>query len=190
MPRSRYCKHVVPLPCMMKLFQAMHVPRSLGLPLGRHACYAFYSMQWPCVCHTRFAMGALKPREQGLVGEDSTGFLDYSLQTCQCGLLYADKEVAYKGAELNDVQLAWASTVHKAQGSECPVVVLVMAPHHRALLSRRLLYTGLLTSPNALPLATPLAHTWFSTLYPCPVGVCPENILVIALGLASGALYT
>ena len=56
----------------------------------------------------------------------------------------ADKEVAYKGAELNDVQLAWATTIHKAQGSECPVVVLVMSPHHRALLSRRLLYTGLL----------------------------------------------
>ena len=102
-------------------------------------------------------MGAIKPREQGLVGEHSTGFLDYSLQACQCGLWYADKEVAYKGAELNDVQLAWASTVHKAQGSECPVVVLVMAPHHRALLSRRLLYTGMLTSPHALPLASPLA---------------------------------
>jgi len=38
--------------------------------------------------------------------------------------------------------LAWASTVHKAQGSECPVVVLVLSPNHRPLLTRRLLYTG------------------------------------------------
>ena len=54
----------------------------------------------------------------------------------------ADKEVAYRGVELNEIQLAWASTVHKAQGSECPVVVLVLSPNHRPLLTRRLLYTG------------------------------------------------
>ena len=50
----------------------------------------------------------------------------------------------YTGIEINEVQLAWASTVHKAQGSECPVVVLVLASHHRPLLTRRLLYTGAL----------------------------------------------
>lgn len=54
----------------------------------------------------------------------------------------ADKEVSYKGVEVGDIQLAWASTVHKAQGSECPVVILVMSPTHRPLLTRRLLYTG------------------------------------------------
>ena len=55
----------------------------------------------------------------------------------------ADKEVVYVGAELNELQLAWATTVHKSQGSECPVVVLALAPNHRPLLTRRLLYTGL-----------------------------------------------
>ena len=54
-----------------------------------------------------------------------------------------DKEVVYVGAELNELQLAWATTVHKSQGSECPVVVLALAPNHRPLLTRRLLYTGL-----------------------------------------------
>ena len=53
-----------------------------------------------------------------------------------------EREVVYKGAELLELQLAWASTVHKAQGSECPVVVLALSPMHRPLLSRRLLYTG------------------------------------------------
>lgn len=56
---------------------------------------------------------------------------------------FPDKEVAYRGVELNEIQLAWASTVHKAQGSECPVVVLVLSPNHRPLLTRRLLYTAL-----------------------------------------------
>ena len=51
--------------------------------------------------------------------------------------------MVYSGTELNELQLAWATTVHKSQGSECPVVVLAIAPNHRPLLTRRLLYTGL-----------------------------------------------
>lgn len=58
-----------------------------------------------------------------------------------CGAVVA-RDVVYKGAELGELQLAWASTVHKAQGSECPVVILALANMHRPLLSRRLLYTG------------------------------------------------
>ena len=49
----------------------------------------------------------------------------------------------YFGAtELAELQLAWATTVHKAQGAEFKAVVLVLAPQHRVLLNRRLLYTG------------------------------------------------
>ena len=44
--------------------------------------------------------------------------------------------------ELAELQLAWATTVHKAQGAEFKGVVLVLAPQHRVLLNRRLLYTG------------------------------------------------
>ncbi|KAA6424284.1 MAG: hypothetical protein FRX49_05496, partial [Trebouxia sp. A1-2] len=62
---------------------------------------------------------------------------------CSSRWTHKYKEVAYRGVELNEVQLAWASTVHKAQGSECPVVVLVLSPNHRPLLTRRLLYTAL-----------------------------------------------
>ena len=52
-------------------------------------------------------------------------------------------DVAYFGAtELAELQLAWATTVHKAQGAEFKAVVLVLAPQHRVLLNRRLLYTG------------------------------------------------
>lgn len=52
------------------------------------------------------------------------------------------KRVEYVGPELWEVELAWATTVHKAQGSESKAVVVVLSPSHRPLLTRRLLYTG------------------------------------------------
>lgn len=52
------------------------------------------------------------------------------------------RRVQYVGAGLWELELAWATTVHKAQGSEARAVVLALAPSHRPLLTRRLLYTG------------------------------------------------
>jgi ATP-dependent exoDNAse (exonuclease V) alpha subunit len=41
-----------------------------------------------------------------------------------------------------DVALSYALTVHKAQGSEYPVVVMPVLPQHGTMLYRNLLYTG------------------------------------------------
>ena len=38
--------------------------------------------------------------------------------------------------------LAYATTIHKAQGSEYPAVVIPLATQHYAMLARNLLYTG------------------------------------------------
>ena len=43
---------------------------------------------------------------------------------------------------LDEVALAYATTVHKSQGSEYPVVVLPLATQHYPMLARNLLYTG------------------------------------------------
>jgi ATP-dependent exoDNAse (exonuclease V) alpha subunit len=42
-----------------------------------------------------------------------------------------------------ELEPAWAITVHKAQGCEYPVVVLPLSMAHRPMLQRRLLYTAL-----------------------------------------------
>ncbi len=51
--------------------------------------------------------------------------------------------VTYQFSEADQLVLAYASTIHKSQGSEYPCVVIVMLPEHRVMLARNLLYTGL-----------------------------------------------
>jgi exodeoxyribonuclease V alpha subunit len=56
---------------------------------------------------------------------------------------FAERQVNYDYADLSELALAWAITVHKSQGSEYPVVILPIFMQHYVLLSRNLLYTGL-----------------------------------------------
>ena len=56
---------------------------------------------------------------------------------------FAERQVSYDYADLSELALAWAITVHKSQGSEYPVVILPIFLQHYVLLSRNLLYTGL-----------------------------------------------
>ena len=53
------------------------------------------------------------------------------------------RRVAYGAGELDSLVLAYATTIHKAQGSEYPAVVIPMTTQHYALLQRNLLYTGI-----------------------------------------------
>ena len=56
---------------------------------------------------------------------------------------YSDKQVVYDMADLNELVLAYATTIHKAQGSEYPVVVMPIHTQHYIMLQRNLLYTGI-----------------------------------------------
>ena len=56
---------------------------------------------------------------------------------------FAERQVSYDYADLSELSLAWAITVHKSQSSEYPVVILPIFLQHYVLLSRNLLYTGL-----------------------------------------------
>jgi exodeoxyribonuclease V alpha subunit len=61
------------------------------------------------------------------------------------GLLSIDfdgRSVEYELGELDEVSLAYATTVHKAQGSEYPAVVIPLSTQHYNLLERNLLYTA------------------------------------------------
>ena len=51
------------------------------------------------------------------------------------------REVAYEFGELDELVLAYATTVHKAQGSEYPAVVIPVTTQHWPMLQRNLLDT-------------------------------------------------
>ncbi|MEP0914839.1 ATP-dependent RecD-like DNA helicase [Leptolyngbya sp. GB1-A1] len=56
---------------------------------------------------------------------------------------FGERDVAYDYADLDEITLAFATTIHKSQGSEYPVVILPIFTQHQIMLSRNLIYTGL-----------------------------------------------
>ena len=71
----------------------------------------------------------------------------------RAGTLLADfdgRQVEYTGDELFDLELAYAMTVHKSQGSEYRAVVFVMEQGPPMLLNRTVLYTGVTRAAKLL----------------------------------------
>lgn len=72
--------------------------------------------------------------------------------------VFDGRPLAYRLDELEALQPAFAATVHKAQGSEYPAVVVALARSHGRMLDRRLLYTAVTRARRLVVLvAEPLA---------------------------------
>lgn len=56
---------------------------------------------------------------------------------------YDGRLVRYETADLEDLTLAYACSIHKSQGSEYPAVVLPLHTQHFVMLERNLLYTAI-----------------------------------------------
>ena len=56
---------------------------------------------------------------------------------------YFDHIITYEKNELNELTLAYASSVHKSQGSEYKVVIIPLSTSHYIMLQRNLLYTAI-----------------------------------------------
>src|SRR5262249_3637174 len=52
------------------------------------------------------------------------------------------RELPYGFGELDELVLAYATTIHKSQGSESPAVVIPLTTQHYPMLQRNLVYTG------------------------------------------------
>ena len=57
-------------------------------------------------------------------------------------VVFDGRTVNYRFGELDALVLAYATTIHKSQGSEYPAVVIPVTTQHYLMLKRQLLYTG------------------------------------------------
>ena len=56
---------------------------------------------------------------------------------------FDDRSIEYDVMELDELVHAYATTIHKAQGSEYPIVVMPILMNHYVMLQRNLIYTGI-----------------------------------------------
>ena len=60
------------------------------------------------------------------------------------------RRVTYAYAQLDEIELAYAVTIHKSQGSEYPAVVMPLLTGPKMLFNRNLLYTGVTRARNCV----------------------------------------
>lgn len=93
-----------------------------------------YQMEWSRLDGSEHGMG---------VFNGDVGFIsDIDNRTQKMTVIFDDRMVRYDFLLLDELELAYAMTVHKSQGSEFDVVVMPMFETHRLLMSRNLLYTA------------------------------------------------
>lgn len=82
------------------------------------------------------------------------GFITYmDEEESELTVLFDDnKEVTYSFSQLDELKLAYATTVHKSQGSEFPVVIMPIYWGPPMLLTRNLLYTAITRSKELVVL--------------------------------------
>jgi hypothetical protein len=127
--------------------------------------------QSPSVTLNRWGNGGGKATDAGVFGEDLTDEqIDYMLEhaaeiddrTAEAShaikVLFVDadeEETISKSATLNNTTFAYAITVHKAQGSECRRVFMLLHEGHASMCSRELIYTAITRAAEELYIVMP-----------------------------------
>ena len=78
---------------------------------------------------------------------------DVDLEDRNLRVIFDDRHVEYDISELDELVLAYATTIHKSQGSEYPIVVIPVLMNHYIMLQRNLIYTGITRAKKILILA-------------------------------------
>jgi len=65
-------------------------------------------------------------------------------------VLFDGRPVVYSYADLDELVLGYACSIHKSQGSEYPAVVIPLHTQHYVLLQRNLLYTAITRAKKLL----------------------------------------
>ena len=82
----------------------------------------------------------------GDIGEIERGDLTQRVLT----VCFEGRRIPYEAAELDELVHAYATTIHKAQGSEYQIVVMPVLMKHFVMLQRNLIYTGITRAKKIL----------------------------------------
>ena len=75
---------------------------------------------------------------------------------------FDDRAVEYEFSDLDELQLAYAVSIHKSQGSEYPAVVIPVHTQHFVMLQRNLLYTGITRGRKLVALVGSRKALWIA----------------------------
>jgi len=99
-----------------------------------------YQLEWEVVNYFNLPVD----RGTGVFNGDTGIILSINTFAQTLTVEYEDnKRVEYHFSQLDELELAYAVTIHKAQGSEYPAVIMPLLGGPKQLLNRNLLYTGI-----------------------------------------------
>ena len=75
---------------------------------------------------------------------------------------FEERLVEYEVSELDELTLAYATTIHKSQGSEYPIVVMPVLMTHYVMLQRNLIYTGITRAKKICILIGTKKALWYA----------------------------
>jgi exodeoxyribonuclease V alpha subunit len=87
---------------------------------------------------------------------------DINLADKTISINYDERKATYRFNELDELVLAFAITIHKSQGSEFPVVVMVLDTSHFMMLKRNLVYTGLTRAKKLMVMIGSKKAAWMA----------------------------
>lgn len=90
--------------------------------------------------------------EKGVYNGDAGYIIKIDEEEKEVTVGYDEKVVVYDYADLDDLMPAYAVSVHKAQGSEFPAVIMPITTSHHVMLERCLLYTAVTRAKRMLVL--------------------------------------
>lgn len=137
----------------MSLQEALNPPEHEIFMRGRGSV----TMPKECLRRSGFAFRAadkvmqIKNNYDKEVFNGDIGFIESVSETERTLKVNFDgKSIEYDVTELDELVHAYATTIHKAQGSEYPIVVMPILMNHYVMLQRNLLYTGITRAKKVL----------------------------------------
>lgn len=90
--------------------------------------------------------------DKGVFNGDIGVISSLDIENHQLTVNFEDRLIEYEVSDLDELVLAYATTIHKSQGSEYPIVVMPIMMTHYVMLQRNLIYTGITRAKKLLVL--------------------------------------